>query len=369
MRLRQSIAAASSLETWLTESSRLAVHLARQTKTRESRQLLAEIREKAKHTLIASTFARLHLAEAINCANDADLEMARRSCQRSYALSRIDGTAYCEVGAWLAHFEQNAGNEEKTVDLLRSTFEYAIEGDLGGVSRASLTLANELHSLDQFHVALEFYQVARRCAEILGDDATVAELLFNIAAFGIENSRIKCIDAEAQQTETAFFLSHARSAQRYCNLLCMNGGAWMFTLLEMNIEALTGRYSILSSKDIWGHLEIIQRSRPSLYWLHRADKLIADIRLNHTEQAPAELEYLLAHADRITSSEELAMFYWQLSKGCKLVKLDDRSQFCDRQIKIHLEILRVSRAKRRTSASLLAAVDAGRICLRRLELT
>ena len=294
--------------------------------------------------------------------------MAKRSCLRSLALSTIDGIAYCEVAAWLAHFEQNAGNVDKTLELLKSTFEHAAEGDLSGISRASLTLANELHSLDQFHRALEFYQVARRCAEIIGDDATVSELLFNIATFGVENCRIKSIDAKVQGTEAAFFLSHAKSAQRYCSLLNINGGAWMFTLLEINIEALTERYNLLISKNIFDYLKTIQNARPSLYWMHRVDKLVSDIKLNYTEHALDELETLLAHSDCITSSEELAIFYSQLSKGYKLVMLDGRSLLCDQRAKIHLNALREIRIRRLGSPSLLATIEAGRKCLRRFKL-
>ncbi len=347
----------------------MAVHLARQTKTSESRRLAEVVRKKGRDTQIASVAARLHLAEAINLANEANLELARRSCTRSHLLSRIDGIAYCEVAAWLAHFEQILGHDDRTLELLKSAFETATPSDIGGISRASLTLADELHSLNEFQLALEFYHATRRCAEIIGDDATVSELLFNIAAHGIENCRINCIDGRNNSADVSFFVSHAKSAQRYCTLLNMSGGAWMFTLLDMNTEALTGHYRLFRSPEIWSHLETVRKTRPSLYWLHRVDKALYDIETDRIEHAASELENLLENSRCIASSEELALFYSQLSKAFSLNGIDDKRMHCEQQKIKHLHLLNGSRAQRQASDSLLATIETGRSCLRKFNLS
>lgn len=363
----RSIESSSDIVVKLSESSRLAVHLARQTNTNESRIQINKTRDMGSMIQIASVAARLHLAEAINLANEADLESARRSCLRSHLLSKIDKEAHAEVSAWLAHFEQLMGNRNETLTLLKKTFESVDSYDLLSIQRASITLADELHSLDQFDIAKEFYHAARLCAEWIGDDAAVAELLFNIATHGVENCRTFMTQSHVPRPDQEFYISQAGSALRYCHLVKILGGKWMFDLLQMNIEALVEKYSILTSSGIEAQFRIIQSTRPSLYYILRVDKYLADesscgIRIPHEE-----LTRLQNSSDQIHDDEELAIFYSQLGKAFRRAGDVTSSLVCSQRASTHAESLKSFRTRQLKSSLLQETVEVARRCLVRLR--
>lgn len=365
--LIHSIASSNDIVTNLKESSRLAVHFARQTNSIESRNIIDKIRKTGSMIQIACVAARLHLAEAINLANEADLESARKSCYRSHLLSRIDNEAYAEVSAWLAHFEQLMGNRNETLTLLKRTFESVTSIDLLAIQRASITLADELHSLDQFATAKDFYHAARLCAERLGDDAAVAELLFNIASHGVENCRIFMSQNHNPRPDQGFFISHAGSAQRYCQLLGILGGKWMFYLLQMNIEALTENYEILLSHEIESQLKVIQKTRPSLYHILRVDKHLAENLSQEGYDAQDDLNRIQRSSENIHDDEELAIFYSQLGKAFRRAGDIANSLACSQRASAHFERLQSFRSEQLKSNLLQETIDAARSCLGRLR--
>lgn len=316
---------------------------------------------------IASVAARLHLAEAINLANEADLESARRSCRRSHLLSKIDNDAYSEVSAWLAHFEQLMGNRNETLILLKKTFESAKSDDLLSIQRASITLADELHSLDKFTTAKEFYHAARLCAERTGDDAAVAELLYNIAAHGVENCRTFMTQSHTPRPDQDFFISHAGSALRYCHLLNILGGKWMFDLLQMNIEALVEKYSILISSEVQNQLKVIHGTRSSLYYILRIDKYLADESIFGIPIPHDELSRIQSSSDQIHDDEELTIFYSQLGKA--FIRAGDAASAlaCSQQARTHFESLQKFRSRQLENSLLRETVEVARKCLIRLR--
>lgn len=329
----------------LVAKSKLALYLARLDWVERSKDLLKEVRSSASYSTYPSIAAYLNIAEAVIASRSAEFAVARQFAVRAHAISRLGTDTYSETAAWLAHFNQLLRDDHQAIHLLVSAFQRLGRNDYSAAFRACLTLADYLHLVDRFDLARPWYSRARRCAEKSGDDAATAELIYNIAAHGIENTRLREIEGEVDSGQLEFFRVQAESALNYSNLIGVKGEEWQFDLLFVGVHYLARRFEAMMQCCDGVARRDLEKDKLGIRVSCQLDYYYGALKLSRETTPRPLLDKSLLALETTSANEEIALVNYQLHKIFMELGDSSLSENYLSTARVHFEVHRVYQLK------------------------
>lgn len=204
-------------ETWAKAICRSAAHFGRQGQTAKAIDAITCVRSRFEHNLTPTIAASLMLAEGIfeffRDDSRAAFDRTRRAHAIAVAANLVEIRPTCS--AWLALFELNALRHVQMAEYLEEALSLAKPSDHQALARASLVLAGALHFTGNFTLARPWYEKARQHATAEGDQAALSAVLYNVAAFRVDNVRIADAFGIAMSEEAMQANMEASSAVNY----------------------------------------------------------------------------------------------------------------------------------------------------------
>lgn len=177
---------------WARAVCRGASHFARHGMTREALTSIGIVRGQFTNELNHEISSWLLLAEGVLQFFQSRPEEARDRIRRAYGLAaamEIE-SALPTCAAWLAHMDFNDCRYERMAVHIEESLMSAAKNDHQARARASLVLGNAFMLAGDFTYARPWYEKARLCAAVEGDETTLSAMLYNVAAFRASNVRI-----------------------------------------------------------------------------------------------------------------------------------------------------------------------------------
>jgi tetratricopeptide (TPR) repeat protein len=168
-----------------------ACYLARQGRFAEAKITLGSLRDRHDAEPRAALSAWLSLAEGLM---SYFLDMGPRSRDRvlrAYAISGAAGLMpmYALSAAWLAHMDFARLDLESMALHVDQALKSAAPDHHSARSRASLVVAQALHTAGRMDLAAPWYGRTRAHALAVGDDAAISALMHNMAANRLDGLR------------------------------------------------------------------------------------------------------------------------------------------------------------------------------------
>jgi tetratricopeptide (TPR) repeat protein len=226
------------------------------------------------------------------------------------------------AAAWLAHIEFNRSEFESMIRFLRICSETTLESNNSTGLRASLVLADAHMHAGQIQDAKIWYERARHLAINLGDEASLAAVIYNKAALGLSRIRLSVIDGEVDRALIQFVAMEVASAHNF------HHGARHRSLTRL-IDACRARILLMQGSYAEA-LEIFRSllSDGSLPLGFRSDRLLLQVEYGTC------LAMVGFRDDAVTLLEDMDV------KQCDEMSIDDQFIFVSSYISLarHLEI-------------------------------
>ncbi|MFO1219102.1 MAG: hypothetical protein U1E89_12065 [Burkholderiaceae bacterium] len=216
-RLEEEARASSDRVAWARSVCRAASHYARQGLANEAAIAISSVRQAFGNELDGEVAAWLMLAEGIAQFSAGDhlaaLDRIRRADAVAVALNAERAKPTC--AAWLGHIAFNLSDFDEMLRHTERALKDAATSDHQALGRASLVMADAYHYSGHFALARPWYDAARLHATTEGDEAMLAAVLHNVAAFRAVNVLLahalgECLPDEAHRASL-----EARSAANY----------------------------------------------------------------------------------------------------------------------------------------------------------
>jgi tetratricopeptide (TPR) repeat protein len=169
-----------------------ACYLARQGRFQDARITLDMLRERYAIHPRASMSAWLSLAEGLMIYFLDMNPRSRDRVLRAYAISGAAGLSSLHAlsAAWLAQMDFARLNLESMAHHVNQALKIADLDHHAARSRASLVVAQALHTAGRMDLALPWYERTRAHALEAGDDAAISALIHNMAGNQLDSLRL-----------------------------------------------------------------------------------------------------------------------------------------------------------------------------------
>ena len=177
---------------WARAVCRAASHFARHGMTREALHSIDVVRGQFANQLNHEVASWLMLAEGVLHYFQSRPKEAYDRIRHAYGLAVAMETksALPTCAAWMAHIEFNDCRYERMSMYVEESLLSAAKDDHQARARASLVLGNAFMLAGDFSYARPWYEKARLCAAVEGDETTLSAMLYNVAAFRASNVRL-----------------------------------------------------------------------------------------------------------------------------------------------------------------------------------
>ena len=178
---------------WASAVCRAASHFARHGMTLEALNSIGVVRGQFATQLNHEVASWLMLAEGILHFFQSRPREAYDKIRHAYglAVAMENASALPTCAAWMAHIEFNDCRYERMAMYVEESLLSAAKDDHQARARASLVLGNAFMLAGDFSYARPWYEKARLCAAVEGDETTLSAMLYNVAAFRASNVRLE----------------------------------------------------------------------------------------------------------------------------------------------------------------------------------
>ena len=251
-RLLKTLNAQASVTTdpivWARAVCRGASHFARHGMTLEALDSIDVVRKQFNNELHHEIASWLMLAEGVLHFFQSRPKEAYEKIRRAYGLAAAMETdsVLPTCAAWMAHIEFNDCRYERMAIYIEESLLSAAKDDHQARARASLVLGNAFMLAGDFSYARPWYEKARLCAAVEGDETTLSAMLYNVAAFRASNVRLadsfgietsKEAHRAGMETSSSYVYDHMIATQVFNFSTKMLRGL-LFTIDKKFVEAM-----------------------------------------------------------------------------------------------------------------------------------
>ena len=288
-----------------------AAYRARIGDIESAKRVVAQERSRDSKLSEAQIFAHINYVEGLCQYFERGLDFALKKFLRASVLAAGCPQGDCLpflIHGWLAALYRNQGRWKLMVDSLLAAADQGGNGSSEVGFRVCLVAADVLQELGVYVASSDWYDVARRHALAIGDDAAISAMLYNRAAIRVFNASLDEAAGLAVTVDDDHIALQASSAQNYTQYIHDESMRWGFDLMVGQVHMLRGDYvkalSVLESSE----LEVLAADWPNLDCVRQADIFRCRAQIGELTGSPvgegvasvlSRIETLSAPGDRV----------------------------------------------------------------------
>jgi tetratricopeptide (TPR) repeat protein len=305
-----------------------ASYLARQGWFDEAREVLEQLRAKYGKAPRVEVSIWINLVDGLVSYFTDTGRQAVDKIMRASALSSAANIAPLSALClgWLAHTDFAALRIEAMARNLKEAWLLLAPEQSAGVTRLALVMAEALHFADRLDLAMPWYALAKRHANMLGDDATISASMHNMTVMKVANRRQRALRAMSSNSQGGFELQSAKSTSNYDEQIGANSLTSQLATVRAQVLTLEGEFA--SALDIYTSIfeAAAAQGMQRFFSTMLSDRAWCQANLGHLEAALADCQMAEAKLIPETQIDDVATAHSRLAQTYTLLHMPEEAK-------------------------------------------
>lgn len=242
-KLQKDIGLASSVEGRWAARLRHAGYLARTGRLQSAKQVVLEARQASLAS--GRVLAAVNLTESLIEFHQSQLKSAIDKIRRSMAIAKSTNSSidtYAHAAAWCAHYHRNTGQWPELVSSIQDCLESIGSDDYESMARLALVIADSFLEIGRMHASGQWYEIARKAANICGDETLIASLIHNRCVLRVYRLRLSEVTGDKSLLDECLVSLEEASARNYISYTNNESMVWMLDVLRGQVLTIQEQF-------------------------------------------------------------------------------------------------------------------------------